>query len=131
MNPKVKIRRRLVINIVPLVDVLIILLFFFLMTLNLPNEKVLNIALPEMDTAGKNQVDQDLVLAINQEGEFFINWQKVSQEELVSSLSSESKINPDRPVLVMADKETPLKMVTFIMDECRKVSLDKIRLQTQ
>lgn len=131
MNPKIKLRRRLAINIVPLVDVLIILLFFFLMTLNLPSEKVLNIALPEMDTAGRNFVDQDLVLAVNQDGDFFINWQKVSPQELISSLSAESKVNPDRPVLVMADKETPLKEVTFIMDECRKVSLDRIRLQTQ
>lgn len=131
MNPKIKLRRRLAINIVPLVDVLIILLFFFMMTLNLPSEKVLNIALPEMDTAGRNFVDQDLVLAVNQDGDFFINWQKVSPQELISSLSAESKVNPDRPVLVMADKETPLKEVTFIMDECRKVSFDRIRLQTQ
>ena len=53
--PYIKRRqRKLYVNIVPLVDVLTVLLFFFIVTMQFKEIKVLNITMPEIKTAGIN-----------------------------------------------------------------------------
>ena len=77
MRPKR--RRRTEINIVPLVDVLIVLIFFFLMTMQFKTLSVLNITPPKLETAGK-QKDYDVIqIAIDESGTLFYNNHFVSR----------------------------------------------------
>ena len=61
--------RKPYVNIVPLVDVLTVLLFFFIVTMQFKQFKVLNITMPEIRTAGINQLDEQIVIAIDEIGE--------------------------------------------------------------
>ena len=124
-------RQRPTINIVPLVDVLTVLLFFFLVTMQFRQVTALNITAPEIETAGKNKIDEQVVLAVDAEGAFFLNDQRLEKEALDAALRVAGEVTPEIPVLLMADEEAPLKHVTEVMDLCRKNRLNKIRLQSR
>ena len=75
-------RRRPVINIVPLVDVLTVLLFFFLVTMQFKQVSSLNIMVPKIETAGENVIEEQIVIAVSPEGEFYLNNRAVEKAVL-------------------------------------------------
>ena len=124
-------RRRPTINIVPLVDVLTVLLFFFLVTMQFKQVSTLNITVPKIETAGKNEREEQIVIAVSPEGEFYLNDRLVENMVLVAALKLAGELTPNMPVLLIADEEVPLKFVTEAMDICRSYQLNKIRLQSR
>lgn len=126
-----KHRRKAEINIVPLIDVLIVLIFFFLMTMQFRDMNVLNITPPKMETAGKSTQTEQIVIAISKEGVFNVNGEDTTEDAIPDILQQASQQDPKPAILLMADEDVPLKHVTFIMDESRKVKMDKVRLQAR
>jgi len=124
-------RHKAEINIVPLVDVLMVLIFFFLMTMQFKNEDVLNITPPKIETAGENQLTNQILIAVGPEGELFLNNQLVTDEVLAEALKIAGENDSDQPILLVSDEETPLKHVTRVMDLCRKNQLNKIKLKSR
>ncbi|MFW5883417.1 MAG: ExbD/TolR family protein [Verrucomicrobiota bacterium] len=124
-------RRKAEINIVPLIDVLTVLLFFLLVTMQFRNVNVLNIQVPEIETAGQNEFSQQIEIAINEAGEFFLNNQPVTREALEEALQLAGDVAREQPVLVIADEDTPLHNVTWVMDACRRNNLEDFRLQSR
>jgi len=124
-------RNRPTINIVPLVDVLTVLLFFFLVTMQFKQVSTLNITAPRIETAGRNEIREQIVIAVSPEGEFFLNDQLVDAARLEAAMKIAGGTTPDIPVLLIADEDAPLKHVTRVMDICRSNQLNKIRLQSR
>ena len=130
--PNIKRRqRKLYVNIVPLVDVLTVLLFFFIVTMQFKEIKVLNITMPEIKTAGINQIDEQILIAIDASGGLFYNGISVSNQQLSEALIATSKMKDDLSILIMADEATELKVITEVMDLCRNNQFNKIRLQSR
>lgn len=130
--PYIKRRqRKLYVNIVPLVDVLTVLLFFFIVTMQFKEIKVLNITMPEIKTAGINQIDEQILIAIDASGGLFYNGITVSNQQLSEALIATSKMKDDLSILIMADEATELKVITEVMDLCRNNQFNKIRLQSR
>ena len=123
--------RKVTINIVPLVDVLIVLIFFFLMTMQFRNISTLNLTLPKIETAGQNRFDRNIIIEIAKDGAFLVNGQPMEMDQLDPSLRSLKPLSEDITVLIRADEESLLKYLTDIMDTCRKNGLNKIRLQSR
>jgi biopolymer transport protein ExbD len=124
-------RRQPAINIVPLVDVLTVLLFFFLVTMQFKQVSTLNITVPKIETAGENEIQEQIVIALSPEGEFYLNDRLVEKPQLEAAMKLAGELTPDMPVLLIADEEVPLKFVTEVMDVCRSHQLNKIRLQSR
>jgi biopolymer transport protein ExbD len=124
-------RRRVEINIVPLVDVLIVLIFFFLVSMQFRNLSTLNLTLPKIETAGKNKTSEQLEIAVDAEGTFYLSGVPVERKQLEEAVESQAQLDREIPILVIADEATVLKSVTFIMDTCRASGLEKIRLQSR
>jgi len=124
-------RRKAEINIVPLIDVLIVLIFFFLMTMQFRDMNVLDITPPKMETAGKNTQTDQIVVAITPEGEYLVEGDSRTEEEVALVFQEAAQLEPKPSILLMADEDVPLKHVTFVMDESRKAQLEKVRLQTR
>ena len=124
-------RRKADINIVPLIDVLTVLIFFFLVSMQFREQLTLNLTLPKVETAGRNEFASPIVIGIDREGIIFFNGTPADEtqlEELVRLISSQST---DVTVLIKAHEETPLNKVTLVMDTCRRSGLNKIRLQSR
>lgn len=124
-------RRRAEINIVPLVDVLVVLIFFFLVSMQFRNLTLLNLTLPKVESAGKEQPVESLRIGVDVEGRFFLNGQSIEETELVEAVRQLAQMRPDVPVVIMADENSLLRKVTFIMDTCRKAGLETVRLQAR
>lgn len=124
-------RRRPEINIVPLIDVLTILIFFFLLTMQYREVMTLNLVLPQIETAGKNEINRALTIGIDSLGNFSLDGSQIKREELQGLLQPLKPLGGDVSVLIMADEDTPLKDVTYAMDNCRQAGLEKIRLQSR
>lgn len=131
MSLKPRRRRSPAINIVPLVDVLTVLLFFFLVTMQFKQVSSLNITVPEIETAGENEIREQIVIALSPEGDCFLNDQPVAKAQLAEAMKVAGELTPDLPVLLIADEAVPLKNVTEVMDICRSNQLNKIRLQSR
>jgi biopolymer transport protein ExbD len=122
------------INIVPLVDVLVVLIFFFLMVMRFQDTQSLDITPPKMDTAGQADAGERFIVSIDKTGKYFINDSAVNAtpDQLTAALqAAAAKPGADVNILIYADQDTPLKDVTFVMDQSRKLKLDKVRLQTR
>jgi biopolymer transport protein ExbD len=119
------------INIVPLVDVLTVLLFFFLVTMQFRQLSALNLTLPEIQTAGQNQIAESIVIAIAADGTLFLNERLLTEAELREGIRIIGNQAPETPVLLMADEAAALRYVTMVMDICRSNRLNRIRLQSR
>lgn len=131
MSIRSRSRKKPRIDVVPLIDVLMVLIIFFLVTMQFRDLRALNIKLPKIDTAGSNLMSNELIVSISQEGDFFINSKKVDFEKLAQVLKATSLL-PKKPViLVVADENVPLRHVTQVVDLCRKNGLEDFRLQAR
>jgi len=132
-EPSLIFRRRRTpnINIVPLVDVLTVLLFFFLVTMQFKQVSTLNITVPKIETAGSNEIRENIVIAISPQGELYLNERLLTKAQLENAVKLAGELTPEMPVLLIADEEVPLKHVTEVMDICRANQLNKIRLQSR
>tara|TARA_B110000037_G_C16714026_1_gene340202 strand:- start:10 stop:408 length:399 start_codon:yes stop_codon:yes gene_type:complete len=124
-------RRKAVIDIIPLMDVLTILIFFFLVSMQFKEMNTLNLTLPTIESAGENEFSDKVMIGIDEDGVVYLENQKVEIEELGKVLSQLSGLSNDIPVLIKAHNITPLETVTDVMDACRLNGLSKIRLQSR
>ena len=124
-------RKRTELNLVPLIDVLVMLVFFAFVTMQFRTASTLNIRLPKVETAGKNAFSGPVTIGIDKAGVLSFNGKTASEEQLTSLLGQLRDQDKDIPVLIRADEDTPLKRVTFVMDACRKAGLNKFSLQSR
>ena len=124
-------RREPRIDIVPLVDVLMVLIIFFLVTMQFQNLRALNVKLPEIESAGSNLMSNKLVITIKREGECFLNGSSIEKDSLSNVFASASQVSKSVKVLIVADEEVPLKHVTQIVDLCRLNGISDFRLQSR
>lgn len=131
-----KKRRRPELNLVPLIDVLVMLIFFAFVTMQFKSATTLNITLPKVETAGKNEFKGTVTISIDKDGAISFattasNNRVVTDEQLVSLLYEIHNVDKDIPVLIKADETTQLKKLAFVMDSCRKAGLNKFSLQSR
>jgi biopolymer transport protein ExbD len=126
-----KRRKRPEMNLVPLIDVLVILVFFAFVTMQFKSTATLNITLPRVETAGKNEFRGTVTIGIDKDGVVSFNGQVVGDDQLIQLLEQVRQVDRDIPVLIMADETTQLKKLTFVMDACRKAGLNKFSLQSR
>ena len=131
MSIRSRSRKKPRIDVVPLIDVLMVLIIFFLVTMQFRDLRALNIKLPKIDTAGSNLMSNELIVSISQEGDFFINSKKVDLEKLAQALEATALLTRKPVILVVADENVPLRHVTQVVDLCRKNGLEDFRLQAR
>ena len=119
------------INIIPLMDVLTILIFFFLVSMQFKEMTTLNLTLPKIESAGRNDYPERILVGINESGQIFLENQPVPMDELQAVFARVSEISNDVPVLIKAHNMTPLQTITDVMDACRLNGLSKIRIQSR
>ncbi len=126
-----KRRKRPELNLVPLIDVLVMLIFFSFVTMQFRSASTLNITLPKVETAGKNEFRGNVTISIDKNGAMTYNGKAVADEQLDGLLAQVHNVDKDIPVLIRADVTTQLGKVTFVWDQCRKNGMTKISLQSQ
>jgi biopolymer transport protein ExbD len=126
-----KKRRRPELNLVPLIDVLVMLIFFAFVTMQFRSVTTMNLTLPKVETAGKSELKESLTISIAKEGTVDVNGRPASMETLEAIVKEIGQVSKDITVVIRSDENTPLRYVTLAMDTCRKQGLNKIRLQSR
>ncbi len=126
-----KRRRRPELNLVPLIDVLVMLIFFAFVTMQFKSAATLNITLPKVETAGKNEFRGNVTISIAKEGTLSFNGKPVTDAELPALLQQVKNVDKDIPVLIRSDEKATLDRLTFVWDACRKAGLNKHNLQSR
>jgi len=124
-------RRRLEMNLLPLIDVLVMLIFFAFVTMQFQSATTLNLTLPEIKTAGESELKKPLIISIDKDGNMTVADKPARAEELAAIAREIAAVSTDVQVLLKVDQDTPVKLMTRAMDACRSVGLNKIRLQSR
>jgi biopolymer transport protein ExbD len=126
-----KRRKRPEMNLVPLIDVLVMLIFFAFVTMQFRTIATMNLTLPKVETAGKSEFKESLTISIAKEGTVDLNGKPATMDTLEALVHQLGSVTKDIPVVIRSDENTPLRFVTQAMDICRKQGLNKIRLQSR
>jgi biopolymer transport protein ExbD len=124
-------RKRPELNLVPLIDVLVMLIFFAFVTMQFRSATMLNITLPKISTAGKSEYKGTVTIGIDKTGLLSFNGKAVTDDEMVALLKQVHDIDKDIPVLIKADEVSQVKKLAFVMDACRTAGLNKFSLQSR
>jgi len=126
-----KRRKRPEMNFVPLIDVLVMLIFFAFVTMQFRTMSTMNLTLPKVETAGKSELKESLTISITKDGTVDFNGKPASMATLAELVRQVGTVTKDITVVIRSDENTPLRYVTEAMDVCRKQGLNKIRLQSR
>jgi len=121
------------INIVPYVDVMLVLLVIFMVTAPLVNPGVVD--LPSVGKSSQAPAtplevivrrDQSLMLRERDKGRS--DERAVTTSQLVAALRERQKNNPDQPVVISADKDVRYEAVLKVMDELQRHNIRRVGL---
>src|SRR3954468_22502958 len=126
-----KRRKRPELNLVPLIDVLVMLIFFAFVTMQFKQATTMNLTLPKVETAGKSELKDSVTISITKEGAVDINGRSATMDTLQEAMHQLGNVSKEVTVVIRSDENTPLRFVTQAMDTCRKQGLNKIRLQSR
>ena len=126
-----KRRKRPELNLVPLIDVLVMLIFFAFVTMQFKQATTMNLTLPKVETAGKSELKDSVTISIAKEGTVDFNGKPATMATLQQLVKEVGAVSKDVTIVIRSDENTPLRFVTEAMDTCRKQGLNKIRLQSR
>jgi len=108
-----------------------VLIVFFLVTMQFRNLRAINVRLPQIETAGSNLLQNEIVLSVDRAGHYYLNDSELSEQKLRVALRAASQLPQKPKVLIVADEDVPLKKVTRLIDICRSNELQDFRLQSR
>ena len=121
------------INVVPYIDVMLVLLVIFMITAPLVNPGVI-----ELPSVGKSSQTPELALEVVMKADASLvlrerskaatSERAVSTAELVAALQQKQKVRPEQAVVIAADKDVRYEEVLKIMDELQKQNVRRVGL---
>jgi len=117
------------INITPLVDMVFLLLIFFMLTSSFIILPGIKINLPKAVTSEVIK-EKNIIITVSNENIIYLNEKPITTSELSSFLEEIVKSKQEKPLLIKADKDTQLGTVVKVWDICRKVGISQINIAT-
>ena len=121
-------------NITPLIDVVFLLLIFFMVSTTFDHESEVNITLPKASKEIAQAKPDAINVAIDSESRIFINKKELVNSQISTikeALYDISADLEDAPIIISADEETPYQIVIRTMDAARQLGLIKITFATR
>ncbi len=132
-------RPPLEINLTPMIDVVFLLLIFFMVTTTFTRETGLNINLPEAKGEQTEKDNRSITLLIDPKGQYFISTEDATRGKLVDSKITTLKRElikamanrPETPFVISADSKTSHKFVIKALDIASQVGFKHIAFATK
>ena len=122
------------INLIPFIDVLLVVLIFLMLTTTYSKFTEMQLKLPVADTEAQRDYPKEVVVAVSADGRYMINKQPVdgrSPETLGPALAEAAKAGKDSVVIISADATATHQSVITVMEAARRVGLTQITFATQ
>jgi biopolymer transport protein ExbD len=125
-----KKNRTATIDMGPLIDMVFILLIFFIVTTNFNRETGVEVTKPKASTA-VSQGQKTLLVGISREGTIHVQGRQLSLERLKVLLAQESSKRPDMTVVIVSDQEAAIKQTIQVMDVCALAGASKVSIAAE
>ncbi len=129
MRARTRLSLRTGIELAPFVDILFLLVTYFLMNATLANNPAIKIELPKSDSSQSAET-QPLIVLINQDNQIFVNDKNVPLKELGKTVSDLIKDKDKDQVIIRGDKRSSYQMIISVMDELNKSGVTRFNLAT-
>jgi biopolymer transport protein ExbD len=113
------------VDISPLLDMVFILLIFFVITTNFSRQTGVDVQKPKAQTA-LYQGQKTVLVGISREGTLHVHGRQVTPEALVRILARELERRPDASVIIVGDRRAGLGRAVEVMDACALAGVRKV-----
>jgi len=119
-------------QIAPMVDILLVLLVFFIVTWNFAlSENELDVKIPSASKAKPTeQYVGQVVVNVKSDGTIVFNRKGISAADLETKLSELAKLYPDQAVILRADQNAKYEYIVDVLDICRSSNIWNIAFAT-
>ena len=114
----------------PLMDIVFILLIFFVATSSFTRETGVDVTKPQAQSASQLE-KENLLIAITREGTIHMNERQVDLASLQDILKQSLAKAPDREAVVIADKESETGVLVQVIDMCNLAGVKKVSIAAQ
>jgi biopolymer transport protein ExbD len=123
---------RIIFQIAPMVDILLFLLVFFILTWNFSrNEAELDVKVPAAQEGKESRRPAgEVILNVKKDGGIVMNRRPMSSEELLETLSRIAKLYPDQAVILRGDENVDYRFVVDVLDICRAANIWNVAFAT-
>lgn len=118
------------INMTPLVDVMLVLLIIFIITVPVMKHAI-QVELPQATSQPQQVKPETLQLSVDAQGAYFLNQAPVTAEGLQAALAQEAAKQPQPELHIRGDKAVRYEHVTQAMAQAREAGLHKIGFVTE
>ena len=118
------------INMTPMLDVVFIMLIFFIVTASFVKEAGIDVNRPEAATAVKKE-RANILVAISDQGEIWINKRQIDVRAVQANIERLKAENPQGSVVIQADKKATTETLIKVMDASRAAGVFDVSIAAQ
>ena len=122
------------INLTPLIDVVFLLLIFFMVSTTFDRDSELSIELPAASAEAQTRQPESIDVAIDAQGRVYVNGRQLlntQSKTLRQALQSAAGDHDSPPIIISADAKTPHQAVVQIMDAARGLGFVRLTFATR
>jgi biopolymer transport protein ExbD len=134
MNFRPRAKEEPEINLIPFIDVLLVVLIFLMLTTTYSKFTEMQLRLPIADTDAQRDYAREVIVAVASDGRYMVNKQPVNgrgTEVLSESMAEAAKAGKESVVIISADATASHQSVITVMEAARRVGLTQITFATQ
>ncbi|MDQ6978836.1 MAG: biopolymer transporter ExbD [Mariprofundaceae bacterium] len=117
-------------DITPLVDVVFLMLIFFMVSTSFSVSNTLKLELPASHATQQNKKAKEVAISIDKKGLIYIQEEPVEDGDVRRRILNISKGDPNMRVVLRADGDTQHKRVVYVLDTLRELGMGKIGIAT-
>ncbi|MDY6824587.1 MAG: biopolymer transporter ExbD [Thermodesulfobacteriota bacterium] len=114
-------------NITPLIDMVFILLIFFLVNTSFVKETGVDVSRPTAATAATKE-EASILIAVDKDNRVFMERQEIDVRAVRANVERALAENPESSVIVIADKRSDTGVAIDVMDGCRMAGAENVSL---
>ena len=126
-----KQRESPLVDLTPMIDVVFLLLIFFMISTTFVETSGLSIKLPEASTSIADHEPKEVKIYLSKEGVITVDKQEMSVESLQAHLKSFGQRSGDMTFLLLADKDARHGRVVELMDSAKNAGFGKLAIATE
>ena len=134
MNFRPHARAEPEINLIPFIDVLLVVLIFLMLSTTYSKFTELQVRLPTADAQQQHDYPKEVIVAVSSEGRYMVNKALLDGrgiEELGAALTLAAKAGKDSVIIISADASATHQAVITVMEAARRHGLTQITFATQ
>lgn len=131
MDYKSPIQQNAILNMTPLIDIVFLLLVFFMLTAHFVEPKQLEIQLPTSSTGDDISELKTVLVSIDQNGIYYIDREAVHENVIEARLKSLHQQSPDLIVQFQADQQSRYDKIIYVIDIIRRAGINNLELMTE